>query len=49
MNDKNLHDLKEAQLKLKILINTLNKDNEVEQLNLIAQEAKRILDLCQQE
>ena len=44
MDDQTLHDLKEANLKIKILITMLDEDTK--NINLIEKEAERIIQLC---
>lgn len=46
MDDKTKHDLKEANLKIKILISLIDEDKA--NINLIEKEAKRIIDLIDQ-
>lgn len=44
MDDKTKHDLKEANLKIKILIDLVDEDKD--NLNLIKEEAEKIISLC---
>jgi hypothetical protein len=44
MDDQTLHDLKEANLKIKILITMIDEDKK--NINLIEKEAERIIGLC---